>query len=76
MAGLVRPSTTYWRTKKDVDARHRRQVYAVCAKQTAMPGHDDIEEFGFVTDYGFRIDAPVVALLSRSVWALAASFSA
>src|SRR4030088_1633622 len=25
---------------KDVDARHRRQVYAVCA-QTAMAGHDE-----------------------------------
>jgi hypothetical protein len=29
---------------KDVDARHRRQVYAVCAKHTAMAGHD--EEYG------------------------------
>jgi hypothetical protein len=27
---------------KDVDARHRRQVYAVCAKQTAVAGHDEI----------------------------------
>ncbi len=27
--------------KKDVDARHRRQVYAVCAIQTAMAGHDE-----------------------------------
>jgi uncharacterized membrane protein len=26
---------------KNVDARERRQVYAVCAKQTAMPGHDE-----------------------------------
>jgi hypothetical protein len=26
--------------KKDVDARQRRQVYAVCVKQTAVPGHD------------------------------------
>ncbi len=26
--------------------------------------------------YGFKIDAPVVARLSRSIWALAASFSA
>ena len=26
---------------QDVDARHRRQVYAVCARQTAMPGHDE-----------------------------------
>jgi hypothetical protein len=27
--------------KKDVDTRHRRQVYAVCARQTAMAGHDE-----------------------------------
>jgi hypothetical protein len=27
---------------KDVNARHRRQVYAVCAKQTAMAGHDEL----------------------------------
>jgi uncharacterized membrane protein len=26
---------------KNVDARERRQVYAVCARQTAMPGHDE-----------------------------------
>jgi hypothetical protein len=25
----------------DVDARDRRQVYAVCASLTAMPGHDE-----------------------------------
>jgi hypothetical protein len=28
-------------SRKDVDARHRRQVYAVCARQTAMAGHDE-----------------------------------
>ena len=28
--------------KEDVDARHRRQVYAVCARQTAMAGHDGL----------------------------------
>jgi len=27
--------------EKDVDARHRRQVYAVCASLTAMAGHDE-----------------------------------
>jgi hypothetical protein len=27
--------------KKDVDARHRRQVYAVCAIQTAMAVYDE-----------------------------------
>jgi hypothetical protein len=35
------PSTSFAkRRKQDVDARHRRQVYAVCA-QTAMAGHDE-----------------------------------
>jgi hypothetical protein len=29
--------------KKDVDARQRRQVYAVCAMQTAMAGHDELD---------------------------------
>jgi hypothetical protein len=32
--------------KKDVDARHRRQVYAVCARQTATAGHDELEVHG------------------------------
>src|SRR5262249_23265325 len=35
--GLARPSTSC-RTKKDVDTRQRRQVYAVCASLTALPG--------------------------------------
>src|SRR5258708_34186892 len=39
--GLSRPSTSFLRRcSDDVDARERRQVYAVCARQTAMPGHD------------------------------------
>jgi len=44
MAGLV-PAIhvlLFCAIKKDVDARHRRQVYAVCAEQTAMAGHDDL----------------------------------
>jgi hypothetical protein len=46
VAGLVhgssRPSTCSGTSgAKDVDARLRRQVYAVCVKQTAMAGHDD-----------------------------------
>jgi len=28
---------------RDVDARHRRQVYAVCAGLTALAGHDEFE---------------------------------
>ena len=46
---------------QDVDARHKA-------------GHDDVEVDG--VNYGFKIDAPVVARLSRSICALAASFSA
>src|SRR5882724_12234933 len=43
MAGLVPAIHVFCFTRKeDVDARHRRQVYAVCAKQTAMAGHDEI----------------------------------
>ncbi len=46
MAGLV-PAihVLAYRNKKDVDARHRRQVYAVCARQTGLAGHD--EEFSY-----------------------------
>jgi hypothetical protein len=40
MAGLDPAIHDFLRKKQDVDARHRRQVYAVCAKQTAMAGHD------------------------------------
>jgi len=29
-------------SKKDVDARQRRQVYALCAGQAAMAGHDEL----------------------------------
>ena len=35
--GLV-PAIHVFQVKKDVDARHRRQVYAVCARQTLRPG--------------------------------------
>jgi hypothetical protein len=42
MAGLVPAIHDLTRGTKDVDARDRRQVYAVC-EQTAMPGHDDAE---------------------------------
>ncbi len=42
MAGLVPAIHVFLlKGRKDVDARHRRQVYAVCARQTAMAGHDE-----------------------------------
>ena len=43
MAGLVPALHALMLDEKDVDARDRRQVYAVCEEQTAMPGHDDAE---------------------------------
>src|SRR6266702_997642 len=38
MAGLVPAIHVLFRGTKDVDARQRRQVYAVCASLTALPG--------------------------------------
>jgi hypothetical protein len=35
---------------QDVDARHRRQIYAVCARQTATAGHDGIQSRSFVSN--------------------------
>jgi len=42
MAGLVPAIRVLFiaAKKKDLDARERRQVYVVCARQTTMPGHD------------------------------------
>src|SRR5205814_133696 len=37
---MLAPAMCGTSAKKDVDARHRKQVYAVCARQTAMAGHD------------------------------------
>src|SRR5882724_4126202 len=52
--GLSRPSTSFLlRLSQDVDARHRRQVYAVCVKQTAMAGHNG----ECVTAHSFNNDA-------------------
>jgi hypothetical protein len=42
MAGLVPAIHVFTGRKKDVDARQRRQVYVVCAKQTTMAGHDEL----------------------------------
>ena len=43
MAGLVPAIHVFssYHTKEDVDARHRRQVYAVCAGLTALAGHGE-----------------------------------
>ena len=40
MAGLVPAIHVF--CYQVVDARHRRQVYAVCARQTATAGHDEV----------------------------------
>jgi hypothetical protein len=45
MAGLVPAIHLLLKQgKKAVDARQRRQVYAVCAMQTTMAGHDDLNQ--------------------------------
>jgi hypothetical protein len=46
MAGLGpgHPRLPLLKRRKAVDARHRRQVYAVCAKQIAMAGHDELKK--------------------------------
>jgi hypothetical protein len=43
MAGLI-PAIHLFAAdqKKDVDARQRRQVYAVCAGWTSLAGHDEV----------------------------------
>jgi uncharacterized membrane protein len=52
MAGLVSAIRVLFFGRKvlffgqDVDARERRQVYAVCEGRTAMPGHDDFGSSG------------------------------
>src|SRR6267378_3924563 len=56
MAGL-RPGHPRLSWSQDVDARHRRQVYAVCARQTAKAGHDG--KHTFATS---RRDAPEALL--------------
>src|ERR1700723_3861407 len=48
MAGLVPAIHAFLAARtQDVDARHRRQVYVVCARQTTMAGHDRILKVGF-----------------------------
>jgi uncharacterized membrane protein len=42
MAGFNPAIHVLFGDKEDVDARDRRQVHAVCAKQTATPGHDGL----------------------------------
>jgi hypothetical protein len=60
--GLTRPSTPFLRRDcKDMDARHRRQVYAVCARQTATAGHDEVEFF--VTSASFDISSYFVKIV-------------
>ncbi len=51
MAGLVPAIHVLALQKKDVDARERRQVYAVCVKQTAMPGHDELRDLNRFESY-------------------------
>src|ERR1700737_590167 len=42
---MSRPSTFFLlNCSQDVDARHCRQVYAVCARQTATAGHNELRD--------------------------------
>jgi hypothetical protein len=45
MPGLVPGIHDFLAAWQDVDGRERRQVYAVCARQTALPGHDDVDRY-------------------------------
>ena len=46
MPGLVPGIHVFLLGIKGVDGRERRQVYVVCAKQTTMPGHDEMVDHG------------------------------
>jgi hypothetical protein len=45
MPGLVPGIHVFLAVAQDVDGRERRQVYAVSARQTALPGHDDVDRY-------------------------------
>src|SRR5580704_3406521 len=40
--GFVPAIYVFLAYRQDVEARQRRQVYGVCARQTTMAGHDDL----------------------------------
>ena len=54
--------------KKDVDARHRRQVYAVCARQTATAGHADQRIMQFISPLlkSLLIALPAISFLASA----------
>src|SRR2546430_12398916 len=63
------------RAKRDVDARGRRQVYAVCERQTAMPGHDELRTMrprrSALTRFSMSLPAAAISLFVSSLPACA-----
>ena len=71
MAGFIPAIHVLFGGKKDVDARDRRQVHAVCAKQTAMPGHDGLNVVRFCSSALVALPAAVISFLVSAVPAYA-----
>jgi uncharacterized membrane protein len=63
MAGFIPAIHVLFGGKKDVDARDRRQVHAVCVKQTAMPGHDGLNVVRFCSSALIALPAAVISFL-------------
>ena len=71
MAGFIPAIHVLFGGKEDVDARDRRQVHAVCAKQTAMPGHDGLNVVRFCSSALVALPAAVISFLVSAVPAYA-----
>ncbi len=71
MAGFIPAIHVLFGGKEDVDARDRRQVHAVCAKQTAMPGHDGLNVVRFCSSALIALPAAVISFLVSAVPAYA-----
>jgi uncharacterized membrane protein len=71
MAGFIPAIHALFGDKEDVDARDRRQVDAVCAKQTAMPGHDGLGVVRFFSSTLFALPAAAISFLVSSAPAYA-----
>jgi len=71
MAGFIPAIHVLFGGKEDVDARDRRQVHAVCADQTAMPGHDGLNVVRFCSSALIALPAAVICFLVSAVPAYA-----
>ena len=70
-----RPAVGATRRRRRMLRDHARGFLVACREVASDAMTSPADEGGHAF-YGFRIDAPVVARLSRSIWAFAASFSA